>query len=148
MLTPPMHYSDNGLALTEGFESCRLSAYQDSKGVWTNGWGHTGPDVYEGCPDIDQPTAQFNLKHDTARAELAVNQGCNVPVTQNEFDAMVDFTFNVGWTAFMNSTLLKRLNALDNAGAATEFQAWVYSGGKMLNGLKRRRDAEARLFLA
>ena len=146
MLTPTMHYSDVGVQLTEGFESLRLTAYQDVKGVWTIGYGHVGPEAYPGNV-IDEPTAIMLLKHDVARAECGVNQGCKVPVTQNEFDALVDFTFNVGVTAFLNSTLLKKLNALDNAGAATEFQAWVYSGGNMINGLKRRRDAEARLFL-
>ncbi len=147
MLTPAMHYSDNGLALTEGFESLRLSAYQDVKGVWTIGYGHTGDYAHAGAT-IDEPLAILLLKKDVALAEWCVNTYCKVPVTQNEFDALVDFTFNVGNHAFANSTLLKKLNALDNAGAATEFQAWVYSGGNMINGLKRRRDAEERLFLA
>ncbi len=148
MLTPAMHYSDAGLALTEGFESCRLQAYQDVKGVWTIGYGHTGIDVHEGCADISEAMAVFYLKHDVAHAEYAVNNGCKVPITQHQFDALCDFTFNVGAFAFGNSTLLKKLNALDYAGAAKEFQAWVYSGGKMINGLKRRRDAEMSLFLA
>lgn len=140
-----MTYSKSGEQLTEQFEQCRLTAYQDSKGVWTIGWGHTGPDVYEGLV-WTQEQADAALLRDVQSAVSCVNCHVNVPLTQHEFDALVDFTFNVGCGAFAGSTLLKLLNAGDYHGAAGQFERWDKCGGKVLAGLLRRRIAEENEF--
>jgi lysozyme len=138
-------YDNQGLALTEGFEGCRLEAYQDVRGVWTIGYGHTGADVYAGKV-ITQTEAEQLLSMDVHTAEACVNLRVKVPITQDEFDALVDFAFNVGREAFLQSTLLARLNAGDIAGAAEEFGRWVHAGQGISSGLVRRREAEAELF--
>ena len=92
-------YSGNGLSLTERFEGCRLTAYQDQVGVWTIGYGHTGPDV---TPEltINQDQAQALLAHDVGGSAACVNKVVAIALTQNEFDALVDFVFNLGAGAF------------------------------------------------
>lgn len=138
-------YSKNGEQLTESFEGCQLTAYQDIRGVWTIGYGHTGADVYAGLT-ITQDEAATLLIHDMARAELAVNTYVDAPINQAEFDALVDFVFNVGANAFKGSTLLRLLNANDYAGAAGEFDKWDHAAGQVVAGLLRRRQAEAAEF--
>jgi lysozyme len=140
-----LSYSKSGLALTEQFEGLRLTAYQDSVGVWTIGYGHTGPDVYPGLT-ITQIEAETLLLKDVAIAAGSVNRLVTVPLDQNEFDALVDFVFNLGTGAFAGSTLLRDLNAGNFAGAAAQFQNWDHAGGKVLAGLLQRRLAEAKLF--
>ena len=140
-----MQYSKNGLLLTEGFESCRLVAYQDIRGIWTLGWGHTGPEVCEGLT-WTQDQADAQLLADVQSSVAAVNADVTVPLTQDEFDALVDFAFNVGNTALRNSTLLKKLNAGDYAGAANEFYRWDKAAGQVIAGLLRRRQKETDLF--
>jgi len=140
-----LSYSDQGLALTEHFEGLRLTAYQDSVGVWTIGYGHTGPDVKPGLT-ITQEQASALLLRDVAGAVAAVNRLVTVPLTQNQFDALVDFTFNLGHGNLASSTLLRELNAGNTAGAAAQFLVWVYAGGVQLPGLVKRRQAEAALF--
>lgn len=142
-----MKYSTIGLQqLTERFEGCRLVAYQDQVGVWTIGYGHTHG-VSEGLV-ITQPIAESWLLADTANAEDDVNKFVRVPLTQGQFDALVDFAFNLGCGALNNSTLLKDLNAGDKAAAAAEFEKWDHAGGKVVAGLLRRRQAEADEFNA
>ena len=140
-----LSYSKSGLALTEQFEGLRLTAYQDSVGVWTIGYGHTGSDVHPGLI-ITQMEAEALLLNDVASAARCVNQLVTVPLNQNQFDALVDFVFNVGKGNFAASTLLKDLNAGNFAGAAGEFQKWDHAGGRVLPGLLKRRLAEAGLF--
>lgn len=142
-----MKYSKDGLALTESFESCRLVAYPDIKGVWTIGWGHTGVLVVPGLT-CTQAQADAWLLQDCAAAEQAVNRFVCVSMTQHEFDALVDFTFNCGVTAFANSTLLKLLNAGNVHAAAHEFEKWDHASGKVVAGLLRRRLAEEKEFLS
>jgi lysozyme len=139
-------YSQSGLKLTEHFEGVRLEAYQDVRGVWTIGYGHTGPDVYPGLK-ITQTVAEALLISDVHKAESCVNQCVTVTITQNEFDALVDFTFNDGTVAFARSTLLKRLNSGDYAGAAGQFALWVNAGGHKISNLVIRRQAEHDLFV-
>ncbi len=138
-------YSKSGLALTEQFEGLRLTAYQDSVGVWTIGYGHTGPDVYPGLT-ITQIEAETLLLKDVSTAAGSVNRLVTVPIDQDEFDALVDFVFNLGTAAFAGSTLLRDLNASNLAGAAAQFQNWDHAGGRVLAGLLQRRLAEAKLF--
>ena len=138
-------YSSAGLQLTESMEGLRLTAYQDVAGVWTIGYGHTGKDVYPGLT-ITAEQAQIFLLDDIASAVACVNRAVNVIINQNQFDAMVDFTFNVGSGHFISSTLLRKVNASDFVGAVEQFGAWIYAGGQVVAGLVRRRHAEAALF--
>lgn len=133
------------LSLTEGSESCRLTAYPDPVGIWTIGYGHTGPDVHPGLV-ITREQAESLLEMDLAHAELAVNTYVKVPLTQHQFDALVDFTFNVGAGNFFNSSLLKYLNEKNYVAADGEFKRWDLAEGKKLPGLTARRAAEAALF--
>lgn len=135
-----MIYSKGGMAFTERFESCRLEAYQDVKGVWTIGWGHTGPEVKAGLV-WSQVTADAQLLEDVRFAVAAVNT-VKATLNQHEFDALVDFVFNCGVTAFFGSTLRKLLESGDHHGAANEFEKWDHAGGKVVAGLLRRRLAE------
>ena len=139
-------YSSTGLALTRSFEGLRLEAYQDSGGVWTIGYGHTGPEVRAG-QRITEAEAVALLREDLASAERCVRTAVKVPLSQCEFDALVDFCFNAGRGNFLHSTLLRRVNREDFAGAAVQFGLWVFAGGERQPGLVRRRAAEAAMFL-
>ena len=145
MTANTLTYSRNGLALTEQFEGCRLAAYQDQVGVWTIGYGHTGPDVTPTLT-ITQDQAQTLLAHDVGRAVDCVNRIVTIKLNQNEFDALVDFVFNVGTGAFTGSTLLRHLNAGDLHAAAGQFDLWNHAGGAIVAGLLRRRQAETAMF--
>ena len=136
-----MEYSKQGLALTEGFESCRLTAYQDVKGIWTIGFGHVGPEVVEGLT-WTQDQADSQLVLDLTKAEHAVNTLVTVPLTQGQYDALVDFCYNCGIGAFSGSTMLRLLNAGQFDDAANEFQKWSHASGVVVAGLLRRRVAE------
>lgn len=138
-------YDGAGLSLTEQCEGCELNAYQDQVGVWTIGYGHTGPDVVAGLT-ITLEEAQQLLQKDVASAVACVNNSVAVELTQNEFDALVDFVFNLGPGAFESSTLLRDLNAGDFAAAAAQFDAWDHAGGAVVAGLLRRRQQETALF--
>jgi lysozyme len=138
-------YSPNGLALTEQFEGLVLTAYQDQVGVWTIGYGHTGPGVQSGLT-ITQDQATQLLEADVARAATCVNRAVTTGINQNQFDALVDFTFNLGCANLLSSTLLKMLNAGDIAGAAQQFLRWDHAGGVQVPGLLLRRQAEMALF--
>jgi lysozyme len=137
--------SPKGLASTKRFEGLRLTAYQDSVGVWTIGFGHTGPDVHPGLV-ITEPQAEALLIADMRSAVACVNAAVKVSLTQGQFDALADFTFNCGRHNFLGSTLLRKLNAGDYDGAAPQFASWDHAGGQVLPGLLARRKAEAALF--
>jgi lysozyme len=141
-----MQTSEYGLHLIERFEGLRLSAYQDSVGVWTIGVGHTGPEVKPGLT-ISQEQAKDMLRVDVKEAERAVNTLITRMLTQNEFDALVSFTFNLGAGNLRKSTLRRLLNAGDYQGAANEFLKWDKAGGEELPGLTKRRFTERDLFL-
>lgn len=145
-----MQTSDKGIALIKQFEGCKLTAYQDSVGVWTIGYGWTKP--VDGKPiragmTIKQETAERLLKTGLVSYESDVSRLVKVGLTQGKFDALVSFTYNLGARSLSTSTLLRKLNAGDYAGAADEFLRWNKAGGKVLNGLTRRREAERDLFL-
>lgn len=146
-----MQTSDKGIALIKEFEGCKLTAYQDSVGVWTIGYGWTQP--VDGKPiragmTIKQETAERMLKTGLVSYESDVSRLVKVGLTQGQFDALVSFTYNLGARSLSTSTLLRKLNAGDCAGAADEFLRWNKAGGKALNGLTRRREAERALFLS
>ena len=139
-----MQYSKTGLALTERFEGCRLAAYPDQIGVPTIGYGHTaGVHLGDTCT---QDQAVSWLMQDSQAAEADVNSYVTIQLTQGEFDALVDFTFNLGSGSLHKSTLLKLVDAGDFDAAANEFQKWDYAGGHVLAALFRRRLAEAAEF--
>lgn len=146
-----MQTSEKGIALIKEFEGCKLTAYQDSVGVWTIGYGWTQP--VDGKPiragmTIKQETAERLLKTGLVSYESDVSRLVKVGLTQGQFDALVSFTYNLGSRSLSTSTLLRKLNAGDYAGAADEFLRWNKAGGKVLNGLTRRREAERALFLS
>jgi lysozyme len=138
-------YSEAGMALTKGFEGLRLAAYQDCAGVWTIGYGHTGPDVFPG-DTITEAEAEALLRADLAWAVACVHRAVTTELTQPQFDALVDFCFNAGRGNFLGSTLLHKVNAGDPDGAAAQFGLWIHAGGAVVPGLVRRRRAEAALF--
>jgi lysozyme len=135
-----MIYSNNGLHLTEQFEGLRLEAYQDVVGIYTIGWGHTR-DVKKGDTCSRQQAEQY-LYDDIQACVTAINRDCKVELTQGQFDALVDFSFNLGISALEHSTLWTYLNAGDFEGASNEFPKWHHAGGKDVPGLLRRRIAE------
>ena len=141
----PMRISQAGLTLIKGFEGLRLTAYKDSVGILTIGYGHTGKDVKEG-DEITEQWADALLERDVLIAEKCVNGAVQVPITQGEFDALCSFVFNLGCARLRVSTLLRKLNDSDYDGAAAEFKRWNKAGGTVLAGLTRRRVAEVALF--
>jgi len=142
--------SARGAALIKGWEGCELDAYRDQCGVWTIGWGHTGPEVHEGLR-WDQATADQTFKLDTQWAIDTVNECVKVPLSQAKFDALVCLVYNIGRPNFVASTLLRRLNKFDYSGAQEQFQLWNKirdrDGNLVRNaGLTNRRAAEAQMF--
>ena len=149
-----MQTSDKGIALIKQFEGCKLTAYPDpgtGGAPWTIGYGWTQP--VDGKPvrpgmTIDQKTADRLLKTGLVSYENDILRLVKVKLSQGQFDALVSFTYNLGSRSLSTSTLLSKLNAGDYAGAADEFPRWNKAGGKVLNGLTRRREAERALFLS
>jgi len=128
-------------------EGLRLKAYLCPAGKLTIGYGHTGPDVKTGMT-ITEDEANALLSQDLIAAETAITGAVSVPITDNQFSALVSFVFNLGAGNFYSSTLLKKLNANDIFGAADEFPRWNKVNGQVLEGLTRRRQAEQALFLS
>jgi lysozyme len=141
-----MQISNNGLSLLKQFEGVRLKSYQDSVGVWTIGYGRTGQTIVPGQAISLKQADQF-LVQDLGRVEMVINKLVTVKLNQNQFDALVCFSFNVGTGALASSTLLRLLNSGDYAGAAEQFLRWDKAGGEVLAGLSKRRAAERALFL-
>lgn len=139
-----MKTSDLGVNVIKEFEGLRLQAYQCSAAVWTIGYGHTAQ--VKAGDVITASQAERLLRLDLRQAEQTVLTQVQVPLNQNQFDALVSFIFNVGAGAFRRSTLLRRLNTHDYAGAASELLRWVHAGGVRLRGLERRREREKGLF--
>lgn len=137
-------YSKNGLHLTELFEGDILTAYQDQRGLWTIGYGHTAT-VHPGMT-ITQEEAEAFLMHDIQSATACVNQLVKVKLNQPQFDSLVDFAFNVGATSFRHSKLLREINAGKFPEALAQFNLWDHCGGIVSSGLLRRRKAEAAEF--
>lgn len=132
-------------------EGLRLVAYLDSVGVWTIGYGDTGPDVVKGLV-ITKAEAEERLRKRLVEFEGYVNRAVKVKLTQNQFDALVSLVYNIGPTNFNSSTLLRKLNAGDYAGAADQFLVWNKGrvGGKLqvIDGLTNRRKKERQLFVS
>ena len=141
-----MNTSPKGISLIKEFEGLRLKAYKCPGGVWTIGYGHTAG-VKPGIV-ITKTQAEEYLKADLIAFERYLN-GLGLALNQNQFDALVSFIYNVGTGNFSNSTLLRkvRANPRDNS-IMDEFLRWVYSKGRVLPGLQRRRLAEMKLYFS
>lgn len=140
-----MNISDNGIRLIQRYEGCRLTAYRCPAGIWTIGYGHTSG-VHQGMT-ITTLQAITYLKQDLKVVETCLSTAVTTPLTQNQFDALCSFTFNVGCGALLRSTLLKKIkvNPSDPAIRA-EFAKWVHAKNVVLPGLVKRRREEAELY--
>lgn len=140
-----MRINKEGLSIIKQCEGCKLKAYLCPSLVPTIGYGHT-TGVKLGDV-ITQADADRFLLQDIKRFEQAVTALVKVPINENQFSALVSFTFNVGVSNLKSSTLLKKLNLRDYKGCSNEFERWVYgSNKKPLEGLKKRRKLERQLF--
>lgn len=135
-----MNLSEAGSQLLIDREGFKNKAYKDTKGIWTIGVGHTGKDVTPTSVWTDEKVREV-FQEDVKWAVDAVNSGVAVSLTQNQFDALVSFTFNVGKKAFLTSTMLRLINQGDFPGAAEQFNRWVIP--KEITG---RRMSEKRQF--
>jgi lysozyme len=147
-MLPVRKINQAGLDLVKMFEGCSLVAYWDALGdVWTIGWGHTGGDVHKGL-ELTQTEADAFLMMDLATFAVSVNRMLGeAPTTDNQFAALVSLAYNVGADAVMNSTLLRLHIGGNYLTAAVQFPRWDHAGGKVIPGLLRRRNAEAKLYL-
>lgn len=139
-----MEYSKQGEELTESFEGVRLTAYQDSVGVWTIGYGHT-EGVHEGMT-CTQAQAEEWLVGDVAFTVSYINKRLTSAVTQGEFDALVDFTYNLGVGTLERSGILTSINEGKHDEVAALIPQYDHAGDKVLPGLLRRRDEEVAEF--
>ena len=139
-----MKTGSQGVALIKKFEGCELEAYQCSANVWTIGYGHTRG-VEEGDV-ISAEKAEYILLEDLVEFEQYVDNLVTVSLNQDQFDALVAWTFNLGPTNLKESTMLLRLNDGQYDDVPAQMARWNRSGGEILEGLKRRRKAEGLLF--
>jgi len=143
----PMRCNDAGLSIIKQFEGCRLSSYQDSGGIWTVGYGHTGTEV---VPDLTwtQDQADAQLADDiVGRAETPIDTLVKYELDDNKYSALVSFVFNIGSGNFAKSAVLTAINAGDLDDAPTHMNAWVHDrAGNVDKGLVRRRSAEIELY--
>lgn len=139
-----MKTSDEGIALIKSFEGCELKAYRCSANVLTIGYGHTAC-VTEG-EEISELHAEELLREDLNEFEEHVRRAVKVELDQNQFDALVSWTFNLGPGNLRSSTLLRLLNEGKHEEVPGQMARWNRAGGKVLEGLKRRREAEGLLW--
>ena len=140
-----MKTSIEGLALIKKFEGLELEAYKCAAGVWTIGYGHT-KDVQPG--DVwSESHADHMLEVELEEFEAYINDNVTAPLSQNQFDALVSWVYNLGPANLKASTMLKVLNSGDYEGVPAQIKRWNKAGGKVLEGLIRRREAEALLFV-
>ena len=139
-----MKTSQKGINLIKSFEGCKLQSYRDSVGVLTIGYGHT-LGVYAGMR-ITFQEAENLLKNDLIIYESCIHKLVKVDLTQNEFDSLVSWTYNLGCGSLRKSTMLKYLNEGKKQFVTSEMIKWNKAGGQVLKGLIRRREAEATLF--
>lgn len=138
--------NEDGLVLLKTHEGCRLSSYQDVGGIWTIGYGDTGPDVGPGL-NITQEQADERLKNKLAYFEAGVERYVTAPINDNQFSALVCFSYNIGLGNLQHSTLLNFVNAGMYRAAADQFLAWNKVKGVPVEGLTQRRLSERALFL-
>jgi lysozyme len=150
-----LNVSPAGLKLIQSFEGCerragrgRFRAYVDPVGILTIGWGHTNAAGRQFAAGTVWTQAECDaaLREDLATFEQGVRAAVKVGLEPCQFDALVSFAYNCGLGNLKTSTLLRKVNRRDFAGAAREFARWNKAGGRVLSGLTRRRAAEATLF--
>lgn len=146
-----MNLSDNGYEVIKSFEGVKNKAYKDSVGIWTVGIGFItvdGQKVNESTTlTNDQIKEQFFKQITTY--ENAVNSYVTSEISQNQFDALVSFTFNLGTGSLKSSTLLKKVNIdPSDSTITTEFAKWCKAGGRVIEGLAKRRAQEAKLYFS
>jgi len=139
-----MNIGQKGIDLIKHFEGCELNAYKCPAGVWTIGYGHI-KGVSEGM-SITQEQAEQMLLDELKEYENYINELVTVNLSQNQFDALVSWVYNLGPANLQSSTLLKVLNSGDYSGVPAQIERWNKAGGKVLEGLIRRREAESALF--
>ena len=139
-----MQISEEGKQLIKKFEGCRLEAYKCSAGVWTIGYGRT-TNVQEG-DTCTQEEAEKWLNEELVVYGAYVNDAVLITLEQNEFDALVAWTYNLGSTNLNNSTMLRVLNDNQKEDVPHQMRRWNKANGEVLEGLVRRREAEALLF--
>ena len=146
-----MHISDNGLDLIKQFEGFRSAPYLDPVGIPTIGYGATyypgGRRVRMTDTPITEPFASDMLRHQVTTYGDGIDRYAQVPLTQNQFDALVSWAYNVGLEGARTSTLMRKLNEGDYVGAADQLMRWNKAGGREVRGLTRRREAERALFM-
>ena len=141
-----MRMGEKGIDLIKHFEGFRSTVYLCAAGVPTLGFGSTHGITMDSPPITEEEGLEL-LMLDIAKFERGVNRLIDVPLNQNQFDALTSFAFNLGNGSLQASTLRKKVNREDYEGAADEFPRWVFAGGRKLNGLVKRRYAERALFL-
>jgi lysozyme len=139
-----MNISQEGISLIKKFEGCELEAYKCAAGVWTIGYGHT-KDVKEG-DSILKEDAESMLVHELQEYCNDVDIAVKVDLKQNEFDALVSWTYNLGLTNLNSSTMLKVLNEGKHDEVPAQMKRWNKASGQVKQGLIRRREAEALMF--
>lgn len=142
-----MKISENGIKLIKKYEGLRLESYLCPSKILTVGYGSTGTHVKTNMK-ITEKEAEELLRKDLVRFENGVMKMLKVNVTQNQFDSLVSFSYNLGLGSLQSSTLLKKLNCYDKQGAGKEFIKWTKSNGLVLQGLLKRRLEEQYLFLS
>lgn len=146
-----MELSRRGLELIKRYEGLELRAYPDpgtGGRPYTIGYGTTridGQPIVPGMTITEQEAERY-LAADVGQFAKAVTRAVTVPINQNQFDALVSLTYNIGIGAFKRSTLLRKLKAGDYSGAADEFERWIHAGGRVMAGLVKRRKEERALF--
>jgi len=142
------HVSNKGLQLIKQFEGFSSVIYKDSAGLPTIGYGHLvlPQELTSFKNSITKSQAEALLKVDLQVAEHAVSRLIKTPLTDNQFDSLVSFTFNLGSATLQRSTLRAKVNRAEHEQVPAEFMRWVYAGGRIIPGLIRRRHAEASLY--
>lgn len=148
-----MRISDNGIAFIAEWEGVRLKAYKCSAGVWTIGIGSTryedGSPVQAGDMLPSEPAAYALFRNTVGQYEGVVNRLAKKPLNQNQFDALVSLAYNIGVGAYAKSTVAKRVaNDPADPSIRNGFLMWTKAGGRVVNGLVRRREAEANLYFS
>lgn len=140
-----MNISKVGVDLIKQYEGCKLRAYRDAVSVLTCGWGSTGPDIRDDTV-WTQEQADKRLMDHLELVDGCIGRNVNVPLTQNQYDSLASWVYNLGCGNFMRSTLLKKLNEGDYAAVPDQIRRWTRAGTQVLSGLVKRREAEAELF--
>ena len=143
--------TDEGLDLIKLYEGYSSSPNLCPANHWTIGygaiWGMDDKRVTEDHPDINEDQADYLLRRDVKKSEMAVLRHIRVPLEDGQFNALCSFVFNLGSGALQSSTLRRKINRGDYIGAANEFPRWVFAGGRKLKGLVRRREHERLMFI-